>query len=173
MSDPMVPKFVEAIRECAESAAARQKLDDAHPNVEADVREFHELIEAPTLREPRGKTPYEVLDLRRELIHEESVETLNAINTAMEEDDPTVGQLAEIADGCIDTIVVCLGTLDALGLPFAPLWREIHRTNMAKGSGPVREDGKRLKPEGWTPPDLVSIVRGAMEGRAQGDGDVR
>jgi hypothetical protein len=28
---------------------------------------------------------------------------------------------------------------------------------MAKEGGPVREDGKVLKPEGWLPPDLHSV----------------
>jgi predicted HAD superfamily Cof-like phosphohydrolase len=29
---------------------------------------------------------------------------------------------------------------------------------MAKASGPRRADGKVLKPEGWTPPDIVGVL---------------
>jgi predicted HAD superfamily Cof-like phosphohydrolase len=29
---------------------------------------------------------------------------------------------------------------------------------MAKAGGPKRADGKQLKPEGWTPPDLAPIL---------------
>jgi len=41
------------------------------------------------------------------------------------------------------------------------VFAEVHRSNMAKlvdGKVIRREDGKVLKPEGWTPPD----VKGAM-----------
>jgi hypothetical protein len=30
---------------------------------------------------------------------------------------------------------------------------------MAKVGGPVRPDGKKLKPEGWQPPDIAGILR--------------
>ena len=41
-------------------------------------------------------------------------------------------------------------------------FREVHRSNMAKvgpgGKVLRREDGKILKPEGWTPPDLKGVL---------------
>jgi hypothetical protein len=40
-----------------------------------------------------------------------------------------------------------------------PFFAEVHRTNMAKVGGPVRPDGKKLKPEGWQPPDIAGILR--------------
>jgi predicted HAD superfamily Cof-like phosphohydrolase len=44
-------------------------------------------------------------------------------------------------------------------------WKEVLRTNLAKidpASGKVikREDGKVLKPEGWTPPKLADFLKG-------------
>jgi predicted HAD superfamily Cof-like phosphohydrolase len=43
-------------------------------------------------------------------------------------------------------------------------WDEVLRSNMAKvdrvtGKVNRREDGKILKPEGWTPPDLTKFVK--------------
>lgn len=29
---------------------------------------------------------------------------------------------------------------------------------MLDADGPVREDGKRLKPDGWTPPDIKGVL---------------
>jgi predicted HAD superfamily Cof-like phosphohydrolase len=42
-------------------------------------------------------------------------------------------------------------------------WNEVMRTNFAKidpetGKVRKREDGKVLKPEGWTPPDLAPFT---------------
>jgi len=44
-----------------------------------------------------------------------------------------------------------------LGIDLRPFFREVHRTNMLKTTGPVREDGKRLKPEGWQPPRIEAM----------------
>lgn len=67
--------------------------------------------------------------------------------------------LAKLADGAMDLFVVVLGTLAAAGIDPQELWNEVHRTNMAKADGPIREDGKRLKPPGWKPPDIEGILR--------------
>jgi predicted HAD superfamily Cof-like phosphohydrolase len=75
-----------------------------------------------------------------------------------------VGLVAEVADGGIDLIYVCAGLLHALGIPDPhSLWAEVHRSNMAKVDRKTkkvlrRPDGKVLKPEGWTPPNLVRKV---------------
>ena len=47
------------------------------------------------------------------------------------------------------------------GISFScdPVADEIQRTNMAKVGGPVREDGKRLKPPGWQPPDIEGELK--------------
>lgn len=44
-----------------------------------------------------------------------------------------------------------------LGVDLRPYFREVHRTNMLKMLGPMREDGKKLKPEGWKPPRLSTL----------------
>lgn len=87
--------------------------------------------------------------LRHKLIAEELGETLDAI---------TADNLVELADGIADSIVVLLGTAVSYGIDIRPVWDEVHKTNMAKVGGPRRTDGKILKPEGWKPPDVKSIL---------------
>jgi len=118
-----------------------------------DVREFHKEMDihiGEFPRVPSGKTK----ELRISLIEEEIGETLQALS----EDN-----LVEIADGIIDSIVVLLGTAISYGIDVRPIWDEIHRSNMAKVGGPVREDGKRLKPGGWTPPKVRGLLLEQME----------
>lgn len=71
----------------------------------------------------------------------------------------------ERADAIIDMIVVIVGYGLSRGWPMDKLWDEVHRTNMAKidpltGKVRRREDGKILKPAGWTPPNLSRILAG-------------
>lgn len=87
--------------------------------------------------------------LRAELINEEAAETVRALES---------GDLVGIADGCIDLIYVAIGCMLAHGIDPQCVWDAVHKANMAKASGPVRPDGKRLKPPGWTPPDVASAL---------------
>jgi len=114
-----------------------------------DVAEFHETCGAYSASSP-GLPPQDVVSLRESLIEEEcSRELLPAMRE---------GDLAKVADAIIDSIVVLIGTGLAYGLPLEELWDEVHRTNMAKQGGPRREDGKILKPPGWTPPDIEGVL---------------
>lgn len=61
-------------------------------------------------------------------------------------------------DGAIDMIWVTLGWLHSVGVDPQPIWDAVAAANMAKSTGPVREDGKRLKPEGWTHPDIAALI---------------
>ena len=68
----------------------------------------------------------------------------------------------EMLDGCMDLIWVTLGFCHMKGFDVTGAWNEVLRSNMAKvdrKTGKVirREDGKILKPEGWTPPNIKSI----------------
>lgn len=70
--------------------------------------------------------------------------------------------IVEIADACADLKWVIEGLEHTLQLPQQNIWDEVARSNLEKISenGTVlrREDGKILKPEGWTPPDIKSIL---------------
>lgn len=49
-----------------------------------------------------------------------------------------------------------------LGIPLNQVFAEVHRSNMAKalpdGTVRYRPDGKVLKPDGWTPPDIKGVL---------------
>ena len=62
-------------------------------------------------------------------------------------------------DALIDILVVTIGAIHSLGADAEGAWKEVMATNFAKidketGKVRKREDGKVLKPQGWTPPDL-------------------
>jgi predicted HAD superfamily Cof-like phosphohydrolase len=92
-------------------------------------------------------------DLYMKLITEEFQELLRAY---IEQD------LVGIADGCADLKWVVEGLENTLRLPKQSVWNEVARSNLSKISknGKVlkREDGKVLKPESYSPPDIKSIV---------------
>lgn len=69
----------------------------------------------------------------------------------------------EIADATIDLIVVLIGYGYSRGWPMQTLWNLVHASNMAKVDPETnmvrrREDGKILKPEDWTPPELGPAI---------------
>ena len=69
----------------------------------------------------------------------------------------------EQLDALIDILVVTIGAIHSAGFNGEGAWKEVMRTNFAKidpktGKVRKREDGKVLKPEGWTVPNLKSFV---------------
>lgn len=114
-----------------------------------DVVEFHREV----MLDVFPTYPYLPSDsfknLRYGLVLEEMEETLKAIQG---------NDLVGIADGICDSIVVLLGTAVTYGIDIRPIWDEVHRTNMAKRAGPLREDGKRLKPLDWEPPKVRELL---------------
>jgi predicted HAD superfamily Cof-like phosphohydrolase len=73
--------------------------------------------------------------------------------------------MVEIADGCADLKWVIEGLEHTLQLPQQEIWNEVARSNLAKidqetGKVLKRNDGKVLKPEGWTPPNIKAIIKG-------------
>ena len=70
----------------------------------------------------------------------------------------------EQLDALLDFIVVTIGTVHSGGFDGEGAWKEVMSTNLAKvdretGKVRKREDGKVLKPVGWTPPDLKPYVK--------------
>jgi predicted HAD superfamily Cof-like phosphohydrolase len=68
----------------------------------------------------------------------------------------------EMLDALIDILVVTIGAIHSMGADAEGAWKEVMRSNFAKigddGKVRKREDGKVLKPVGWTPPDLKPFV---------------
>jgi predicted HAD superfamily Cof-like phosphohydrolase len=88
------------------------------------------------------------------LIDEEHKE----LQEAVEADD-----LTEQLDALIDILVVTIGAIHSAGFDAEGAWKEVMATNFAKidretGRVRKREDGKVLKPQGWTPPDLKGYL---------------
>ena len=74
------------------------------------------------------------------------------------------GDRVEQLDALLDIMVVTAGAIHSMGADGEGGWKEVMSTNFAKidkqtGKVRKREDGKVLKPTGWTPPDLKPFVK--------------
>jgi predicted HAD superfamily Cof-like phosphohydrolase len=145
------------------------------------VSEFHrEVSDQPIGDKPRV-IPDERVRLRAALILEEAMETIasmfdidkarphepayqqfvtgghwlkDVVNRA-----PVAVDMVALADGMADLDYVVEGTRLEFGIDGAPIAAEVHRANMTKKGGPIAPNGKRLKPPGWTPPDIAGELR--------------
>jgi predicted HAD superfamily Cof-like phosphohydrolase len=125
-------------------------------NPQDALREFHEAFDL-TRSEVPGLPSKDVRDLRINLLKEEWEEYLEGEAT----DD-----LIEIADALADMVYLAYGTAVAYGIPLDKVFEEVHSSNMSKlvdGKVIRREDGKILKPAGWTPPDINSVLFGPSD----------
>lgn len=115
----------------------------------------NEISAVRTLMEASGQAPGEVTaNLYYMLIQEERKE-LEAAYTARDE--------VEEFDACLDLIWVTIGYMLARGWPIMEGWKEVERSNLDKIDPETlqvikRSDGKVMKPEGWTPPNLRAIL---------------
>lgn len=94
-----------------------------------------------------------------ELYHNLIAEEFAELNAAV-----TQGDKDEQLDALIDILVVTIGAIHSMGADGEGAWNEVMRTNFAKidpvtGKVRKREDGKVLKPEGWTPPNLSKFIK--------------
>lgn len=70
----------------------------------------------------------------------------------------------EMLDALIDMLVVTVGALHSMGVDAEGAWNEVMRTNFSKidsetGKVRKREDGKVLKPDDWTAPELKQFFK--------------
>ena len=74
------------------------------------------------------------------------------------------GNLTEIADALADQLYILLGTIVSHGMQevIEPIFNEVHRSNMSKlgadGKPIYREDGKILKGENYSPPNISQYL---------------
>jgi predicted HAD superfamily Cof-like phosphohydrolase len=90
--------------------------------------------------------------LYHNLIKEEYQEYLDAIKSTDE------------LDACMDMIWVILGYCYMRGWNVNDAWKEVARSNLAKinpetGKVIKNEQGKVMKPDGWTPPQLEQYTK--------------
>lgn len=133
-------------------------------SIQSDVEKFCEALDLP-----QGKYPQITnADFRARLIMEEAVETVEAmtgrncefayVGGRMNAREDAQQDIVKMIDGLCDLIYVTIGAAVQMGIDLEPFWDEVQRTNMAKVGGEIREDGKRLKPEGWKPPEIRKIL---------------
>jgi predicted HAD superfamily Cof-like phosphohydrolase len=102
-----------------------------------------------------GQSNAEQFKLYVKLMAEESQELAQAMQNTDE---------LETLDALIDILVVTIGAIHSAGFDAEGAWKEVMRTNFAKidsetGKVRKREDGKVLKPLGWTPPNLAPFLK--------------
>lgn len=120
-------------------------------NMFQDVKDFQTAVGQNVGTKPEFPSPSERI-LRMKLLKEEFDEY---------NEGETNNDLENIAKELADIIYIVCGTAVSYGIPLDKVFDEVHRSNMAKlvdGKPVRRDDGKILKPEGWTPPDVKKIL---------------
>ena len=122
-------------------------------DVAAAVAEFHRAFGRPAQPQPTAEVDPALARLRVALIEEEVGEFV----TASQHSD-----LIGIADALADIVYVVYGTALTYGIDLDAVLREVHRSNMSKlgsdGKPVLRADGKVLKSDRYSPPDIASAL---------------
>lgn len=154
-------------QEQVQSTIAAEASAAQPPRYTEALREFHRAIGEPPPAVPTLPSP-ELLRMRRVLLDEEwaevqeDLDTLERRLTAGEAGDPAE-ELYRLAHELTDLLYVTYGTLLQLGVNPDATFAAVHAANLAKVGGPLREDGKLLKPEGWQPADVRTVLRRLAE----------
>ena len=115
--------------------------------MQKQVREFH--IEMDLwYKESPWMLDIEAKKLRVALIAEELTELKSAL---------LMNDMLETVDAIADLLYVVFGTAVELGVDIEPFFDEVHRSNMTKGNGHKREDGKLVKPATYEPANLRKV----------------
>tara|TARA_B100000927_G_scaffold85501_1_gene68803 strand:- start:451 stop:924 length:474 start_codon:yes stop_codon:yes gene_type:complete len=116
------------------------------------VGDFMESMDQDVLMSPEFPDEH-TQRLRINLIEEE----LDELQLAVDNED-----MVEIADALTDLLYVVYGAGHAFGIDLDECFAEVHRSNLSKlGTDfkPIkREDGKVLKPDTYSPPDLKTVL---------------
>jgi predicted HAD superfamily Cof-like phosphohydrolase len=119
------------------------------------VREFHEKFGA-SLDHPLSRD----LRLKRlDLVYEEFFELADELDPELKNG---VMNRAKIAKELADLLYVTYGTAAAFGIDIDRVFDKVHQNNLTKihpgGTVKYRKDGKVLKPEGYKPVDLDTLL---------------
>jgi predicted HAD superfamily Cof-like phosphohydrolase len=122
-------------------------------DIAAAVAEFHQAFGRPVRRQPSADVDPALARLRVDLVQEEVGEFIAASEQ---------GDLIGIADALADIVYVVYGTALTYGIDLDAVLREVHRSNMSKldsdGKPVLRPDGKVLKSDRYSPPDIASVL---------------
>lgn len=125
------------------------------------TREFMEKCELQISDKPTSDITYvKLMNLVTEE-YEEFIRSMEWLRGTPQSAEPrTLHEIqCKVIDAMCDLIVVIHNTSNAMGIDLELFFDEVHKKNMEKQGGPKRDDGKQLKPEGWTPPDHESILK--------------
>lgn len=144
-------------------------------SIRANVAHFHRVTGNPVLDRPQVPPP-ERCRLRMALESEEFFEVAEAMYAgnpdALRELEAIRAAFAQLVDGytpepdivavakeLCDRDYISEGTRLEFGIDGGPVLAEVQKSNLSKAGGPKRADGKQLRPEGWQPPDIASVLR--------------
>jgi predicted HAD superfamily Cof-like phosphohydrolase len=119
-------------------------------NTRNDVADFMRAAEQPVFEDLQAFNQQSML--YSDLIREEFYELTYALKNM---------DIVETADACADLIWVIEGLCHSLGIPLQKVWDEVARSNMSKTVNDKlvkREDGKVLKPDTYSAPDINKIL---------------
>jgi predicted HAD superfamily Cof-like phosphohydrolase len=123
-------------------------------DVAAAVAEFHAAFNLPRQTHPSVNVEKSLEMLRISLLEEEVGELVTATHAR---------DLVGIADALADIAYVVYGTALTYGIDLDSVLSEVHRSNMSKldrgGKPIIRADGKVLKSEDYSPPDVVAVLQ--------------
>ena len=136
-------------------------------DIQAMVAEFHEAMGHPNKLAGGGvpNAEHERKELRLDLIQEEFEELTDAAGSYYPdkkelsdtgEYDPA--DTVEYADALGDMSYVIFGAALEAGIDLNAVITEIHRSNRTKVGGPVRADGKKLKPDTFEEPQIAKVL---------------
>jgi predicted HAD superfamily Cof-like phosphohydrolase len=123
-------------------------------DVAAAVAEFHAAFNLPSQTQPSINVERSLEELRVSLLEEEVSELVTATHAR---------DLVGIADALADITYVVYGTALTYGIDLDSVLGEVHRSNMSKldrdGKPITRADGKVLKSESYSPPNVAAVLR--------------
>ena len=120
------------------------------------VKQFHTSFGLHVGESPSTAIEQDLIELRYRLMHEENEEYLHAAKE---------GDLIEVADALGDMLYILCGTIITHGMQqkIGEVYEEIQRSNMSKldenGNPIYRDDGKVLKSNLYSKPDLATILK--------------
>jgi predicted HAD superfamily Cof-like phosphohydrolase len=117
------------------------------------VAAFHEAFGLPQRTRPTAAIDDGLARLRLDLMEEEFGELVRAVEAR---------DLVAMADALADIVYVAYGTALTYGIDLDAVLAEVHRANMSKlgadGQPVLRDDGKVLKSERYSRPDIAAVV---------------
>ena len=114
-------------------------------NYMEEVEKFHKVFGLPVGSSPQ-LIPQKQFANRLRLITEELSEYCEGV---------AEGNIVKVADGLADLLVVVFGTAVEHGLPMNEIFQQVSDSNMSKEDGYKDKAGKWIKPDNYTPVNLL------------------